>query len=233
MKIFDTRKKLLILCFFGSLANFPEELLAFPVLYGDSYTVTVQFEGESPNTISPIYNWGTGEVYNGGDLTGTAYEALWIIGSQPGYVAWRTFSVQREGGLASIHVLDSQASIVAQVSHPFSTYADFVVNGLDGWKDYPSLSVLNNSGVDVNSIKTDSFSGVFNTVATNDSLSFRVPVTHNQYPNVTEFYIGFKGLSGDPVSVPAPLPILGAVAALGWSRKLRRRIKESQKQELA
>ncbi len=28
--------------------------------------------------------------------------------------------------------------------------------------------------------------------------------------------------------VPAPLPILGAVAAIGWSRKLRRRIRESQ-----
>ena len=31
-----------------------------------------------------------------------------------------------------------------------------------------------------------------------------------------------------PAPVPAPLPILGAVAAIGWSRKLRRRIRESQ-----
>lgn len=32
-----------------------------------------------------------------------------------------------------------------------------------------------------------------------------------------------------PTPVPAPLPILGAVAALGWSRKLRRRIKDAEK----
>lgn len=31
----------------------------------------------------------------------------------------------------------------------------------------------------------------------------------------------------NPTPVPAPLPILGAVAALGWSRKLRQRIKKS------
>lgn len=34
---------------------------------------------------------------------------------------------------------------------------------------------------------------------------------------------------GSPTPVPAPLPILGAVAALGWSRKLRRRIKDAEK----
>ncbi len=32
-------------------------------------------------------------------------------------------------------------------------------------------------------------------------------------------------------AVPAPLPIVGAGAALGWSRKLRRRIKDAQAQE--
>ncbi len=35
-------------------------------------------------------------------------------------------------------------------------------------------------------------------------------------------------IGGEPTPVPAPLPILGAVAAFGWSRKLRRRIRESQ-----
>lgn len=39
----------------------------------------------------------------------------------------------------------------------------------------------------------------------------------------------YSFISSTPV--PAPLPILGALAALGWSRKLRKRIKESQKQE--
>lgn len=34
-----------------------------------------------------------------------------------------------------------------------------------------------------------------------------------------------------PTPVPAPLPVLGAVAALGWSRKLRRRIREARKTE--
>jgi hypothetical protein len=29
-------------------------------------------------------------------------------------------------------------------------------------------------------------------------------------------------------NVPGPLPVLGAVAAFGWSRKLRQRIKELQ-----
>jgi hypothetical protein len=29
-----------------------------------------------------------------------------------------------------------------------------------------------------------------------------------------------------PAPVPGPLPVLGAVAALGWSRNLRRRIKD-------
>lgn len=34
--------------------------------------------------------------------------------------------------------------------------------------------------------------------------------------------------AADPTPVPAPLPILGAVAAIGWSRKLRRRIRDAQ-----
>lgn len=37
---------------------------------------------------------------------------------------------------------------------------------------------------------------------------------------------------GGATPVPAPLPILGAGAALGWSRKLRRRIKDVQVQEV-
>lgn len=36
-----------------------------------------------------------------------------------------------------------------------------------------------------------------------------------------------------PTPVPAPLPVLGAVAALGWSRKLRRRIREARESEQA
>lgn len=35
-------------------------------------------------------------------------------------------------------------------------------------------------------------------------------------------------IGGEATPVPAPLPILGAIAAIGWSRKLRRRIRESQ-----
>lgn len=35
-------------------------------------------------------------------------------------------------------------------------------------------------------------------------------------------------VGGIPTQVPAPLPILGAVAALGWSRKLRNRLRGAQ-----
>ena len=36
-------------------------------------------------------------------------------------------------------------------------------------------------------------------------------------------------LQSDPLSVPAPLPVFGAAAALGWSRQLRKRIGASQR----
>lgn len=44
----------------------------------------------------------------------------------------------------------------------------------------------------------------------------------------SSFAYGIRVGVADPTPVPAPLPILGAVAAIGWSRKLRRRIRDSQ-----
>jgi hypothetical protein len=35
-------------------------------------------------------------------------------------------------------------------------------------------------------------------------------------------------LSQTPTNVPGPLPVVGALAAFGWSRKIRRRIREAQ-----
>lgn len=43
-----------------------------------------------------------------------------------------------------------------------------------------------------------------------------------------QYTYGIRVGAADPTPVPAPLPILGAVAAIGWSRKLRRRIRDSQ-----
>jgi len=47
----------------------------------------------------------------------------------------------------------------------------------------------------------------------------------------TPFMMQVSTESLPPTPVPAPLPVLGAVAALGWSRKLRRRIREARKTE--
>ncbi len=43
--------------------------------------------------------------------------------------------------------------------------------------------------------------------------------------------VSFPALAEPVQEVPAPLPILGAVAAIGWGRKLRRRIRQERAQQ--
>jgi len=44
-------------------------------------------------------------------------------------------------------------------------------------------------------------------------------------PGADEFHYYVLESRLDPVGAPAPLPLLGAGAAFGWSRRLRRRLK--------
>ena len=61
-------------------------------------------------------------------------------------------------------------------------------------------------------------------VNTGDIFGFRQSTTNDMNGAASTLVSSFNA----PISSPAPLPILGAVAAFGWSRKLRRRIKAAR-----
>ena len=178
----------------------------FPVLYGDDYTVTFQFEGEQPQLVFPIHNWGVGQTFNGGDFTGSDGEAFWPNDPQDGYVSWRTFSSQLETGFGSLYVPNSHASIRAGVHHTTATYVDFTVSGLDGWIDYPSLTTLSNYQPDSDSIVAiSSPDDISNIILTGTTLSFRVPMSPDTEFNSNEINLGFRG---EVVPEPTTLALL-------------------------
>jgi hypothetical protein len=193
----------------------PSQASIFPVLFGDNYSVTVQFEGQAAETFSPSHAWGVGEEFDGGDyFTGTPFEAFWDYGTRPGYVVWRTFSSQLEAGFGTLNVPESHASIRAQVSHDTATYADFTVTGLDGWSEYPGLSPIADYGVDPNSIQLAIFASEFsNVVVDGTTISFRVSSDPSE---TSEFNVGFRGAPlADPVPKPSTLAIWSVLGGIG------------------
>ena len=111
---------------------------------------------------------------------------------------------------------------------------DTSASSLSGYS-YRNVSGLNINveagGYTLNFLATDGFNG---------GMRYGAPVSPN---GLTAVYVshdasswGFDsgsytiqvgGMASAPAPVPAPLPILGAFAAFGWSRKLRKRIKEA------
>jgi hypothetical protein len=78
------------------------------------------------------------------------------------------------------------------------------------------------SGVSAGPITPLGGSFVFAATGTSQLLSFSTPGT----PSNQQFlYLDNVTVQ----TVPGPLPLLGAAAAFGWSRKIRRRIKDSEK----
>ena len=63
------------------------------------------------------------------------------------------------------------------------------------------------------------FNSGVTTAAFSQTFSVTSPATLNQ--------VGFSFTQSNPSSVPGPLPVLGAGAAFGFSRKLRKRIKQA------
>ena len=116
-------------------------------------------------------------------------------------------SVTIEAGLNKNIVLDS----------PFSGVSN-------SW----GLQNVNQIGYFTNgNVQTNSYAGLFNGVATNMDTTFNAFSTSITAAN-RGMLSGYIALIYDyeppAAAVPGPLPILGAAAAFGWTRKIRRRI---------
>ena len=96
-----------------------------------------------------------------------------------------------------------------------STFAQQVNDQLDSGptSGYGPVFAYEVSGTDILGISqnlTDTLSQNVETIAENAAVNYAIATP----------------LGSAPTSVPAPLPVFGAAAALGWSRQLRKRISE-------
>ena len=171
----------------------PSLALGFPVLLGDNYQVTFQFEGESSQTYNSITNWGIGSNFGAG--TATPFERFWTFNSQAGDVAWRTFSSNLAGGFGTVNIPNSHAGIRAQLEHDTATYVDITVTGLDAWRDFPSLANILGVIVDPNSAEHLPGFNLTNIVVGTTSFSFRAPIAPS---GSNEFTIGLCRDSSNP-----------------------------------
>jgi hypothetical protein len=94
-------------------------------------------------------------------------------------------------------------------------FAEQVFNqlGLGPTSGYGPVFAYELSGTDILGISqnlTDILSQNLETIANNAAVNYAIATP----------------LNSAPTSVPAPLPVFGAAAALGWSRQLRKRIAE-------
>jgi hypothetical protein len=66
----------------------------------------------------------------------------------------------------------------------------------------------------------------YSLISLNENLALRAPNTSD--PSVKKSYFTANlSFESDTVKTPSPLPLIGAAAAFGWSRKIRRRINPS------
>ncbi|MEB3255970.1 MAG: hypothetical protein VKJ05_06240 [Synechococcaceae cyanobacterium] len=103
------------------------------------------------------------------------------------------------------------------------------------------IEAFNVAGISLGSFTADGMSdaysddsaiyiGVSDTTATISKLVLSVPLAGIVSTDVNDFAINtLEILSPTPQATPAPLPLLGAGAAMGWSRRLRRRLKGSNR----
>ena len=94
-----------------------------------------------------------------------------------------------------------------------------------GWYIYNDGST---SKVQINTSNGGLNSSTWQNLISNNSGQYSITYSRMAFDSVTVGGGNQGTVTYSATPVPAPLPILGAVAAFGWSRKLRRRIRESQ-----
>jgi len=106
---------------------------------------------------------------------------------------------------------------------------DWTYSTADWTPEYDPFGYLLNGGftqlTDNDSSLTQSGSVSFSVLA-GDVFGFRQNSNDSYYGRASTTISNFNGplAASGPASVPGPLPLLGAGAAFGWSRQLRRRI---------
>ena len=127
----------------------------------------------------------------------------------------------RQGGPTGVLLTSSSVYIEAKSGTPgYVTKSDLSINVAAG--DYTLNVLANDSFYGFMSFTSIASSGPNRLTATYENSD---GATWSQTDGVLRLGIQVGGMA--PAPVPAPLPILGAFAAFGWSRKLRKRIKEA------
>jgi|GEM_PF-1228957 hypothetical protein len=114
-----------------------------------------------------------------------------------------------------------------QAIQKYSTGATTNVPGVDWQKDLISTGTPNYATATSNSAGGTSGSSLFSPLVT--SADFTTKLTVNSGDGVTQFTDAIIQKENIPPSAaaPAPLPLLGATAAFGISRRMRRRIRQA------
>ena len=170
-----------------------------------------------------VYNHGSDRLaYVAASFNIASASTITSLGSYFDFINPGTVTYElRQGGPTGVLLTSSSVYIEAKSGTPgYVTKSDLSINVAAG--DYTLNVLANDSFYGFMSFTSIASSGPNRLTATYENSD---GATWSQTDGVLRLGIQVGGMA--PAPVPAPLPILGAFAAFGWSRKLRKRIKEA------
>lgn len=199
---------------FGGVISFDSQAEFSSIQGSGNWTYGYYATSGDSNTFVQFTNFNP-VLYPGGAWTESAAFPPWTLLQQAGGHGNGTNSVGgvhdavrrwTSGGVGTLNILGDYAMI-----DPGQTSVSVMVDGVQIWAGLPVY----------NSPQTFSVASAVNV---NSRVDFVINSFGEDYNDSTRF-TATGSIGAAPASVPGPLPVLGAAVALGWSRRLRARIR--------